>query len=363
MPMYIGAWQKDGKQTTYPITSGSMGASDAIPMLSESLSDAVETSDNNVLSNKAGRRYADITARNFKGGLSCQLRYNDLGKLLAMGFGFENPNTSGATYHGSPESVSGHYLHIFERDDNLQTEGWLAGEMRYPLTTWYAGDCKVRRGCIGLYKQVSDWRYNSVMINKMTFTFEPKLCKVDFDVIPHSRDRGSYASGTWTFELADSMNVIFPSLAFAINGTSYGISRATVVIDNKLLAQRDTASGLYILEPKRTENSTVEFGFDFLRDDAEAFFNTFDAGTEFYASIVSSYSTYLMGLYFNSCKIETIDRPISGPGILSTKHQAIAYMPSTNNFGSVLSNIVLIKSAEVFCALVDDHSTNYLVEV
>lgn len=360
------AFQKDSQTSTYPVESGSLGAGDSVPILNESIKDGHERVDDNVLSGNAGLLTSDLIAENYAGGLSCQLRYNDLGPLLCAGFGFENPNDDGATYHGSPEADGSQYRHIFELDDNLKTEAWLAGEERYPSGsgggTWNANHTKVRRGALGLAKGVSDWRYNSAMVNRMVFTFEPNLCKIDFDIIAYSRDRGDYSSSTWTFS-SDVRNVVFPNITFDIDGTDYGIARAEVAIDNKLAIQRDTESGVNILEPWREDMRVSTLAFDFLRYEDDTFFDSFDNDTEFYCSIEAASGNYELGLYMNAAKFSDVQAPIPGSGILGMQHQAVLYRPSSNNFASVLGDIELKKDAEVFCALVNDHSTNYLTEV
>lgn len=363
------AFKKDPKQSAYPKAdwgANDIAAGDQIPFLSESISSAVEKEFDNTLQGGAGRVKADTVAKSATGGLVLQARYNNVGRLSAMAMGFENPNDAGATYHGSPETVSGKSKHVLELDDNLHREGWLAGEERYPSGggggTWNAGDQKVRSGVLALAKQVNDWKFHSVMVNRMTVRGEMKRVSIEYELIGYNLVRGSYNSANWTLA-TDKRNVIMPGvLTFKINNTAYGISRYEISLDNNLISERDTASGLFIREPVRNGKRTVQFGFDFLRYESNTFLDNLDNDTERYCSFKHVSNDYALGFYFSAFKFEKIDAPIAGSEIIRMKHQCVPYIPSSDQFASEWSNIQLKKNAEMVCMIIDDNSNNYLDE-
>jgi hypothetical protein len=296
-------------------------------------------------------------------------RYNNLGRMLCVALGWENPNDSGATYHGSPEMVSGKRKHVFEIDDVLQRQTWVLDGDRLPSGsgggTWSSGDQKVRSGCLIIAKEVSDWRFFSCMVNKLKIVIEPPKTTFEFELLGYSHGRSSSPGGynSAAFTLAtDQRNIVFPDYVFKVGTTEYGIARMEINLDNKLAAERDTKSGLYIAEPVRSNMRTVMLGWDFLRHSDETLFDDADAMTERYVSIKATNGYYGFGAFFSAIKMEAPEAPATGPGIIRPKYQATAYLPSTDRFASEWSNIALKKNKEMVIMLIDDHSTNYLTE-
>jgi hypothetical protein len=362
------AFIKDPQDSSYPYTS--WGANDIaalaqIPFLSESIALVPTHEEQATLEGKAGLVSHDRIGLHHGGGLIVQGRYNNIDRLICMAMGYENPNTAGATYHGSPETVTGtKYKHIFELDDILHTQAWASGE-RLPSGsgggTWDAGDKKVRRGVLAFAKDVSDWRYNSCMVNKMTIKIEPPRVSFEFEILAYSLDRGSYNSGNWTLATSQ-INLIFPSLVFTLNGTARGISGAEVTLDNHLLAERDTASGLYLAEPMREAKRDTVFGFNFMRYEADTELDILDADTANYCSFKCTSGNYSLGIYFSAFKFEKISAPVAGPGLIRMDHTARAYLPAADQFASEWSNISLIQNKEMVVMVVNDHSANCLTE-
>jgi hypothetical protein len=227
--------------------------------------------------------------------------------------------------------------------------------------TWDSNDQKVRSGCLIIAKQVTDWRFFSVMVNKMTIKAEPKGTSFVFDLIGYNYSRGSYNSANFTLA-TNQGNILFADYVFSINGTEYGVSNFEVTLDNKLAAERDTATGLYIKEPVRDEMREVTFGFDFLRHESDSLFDNYDAGTERYCSMKATSGAYNFGIYFSAFKFEKVDANVAGAGILRPKHNCRAYIPASDQFASEWSNIQLKKNKEMVIMLTNDHSTNYLTE-
>jgi hypothetical protein len=362
------ALKKDPEESAYPKTdwgASDLGSGDQIPFLSEGMAGDNKLEADATLEGKAGLRAADLVALDVAGSLNLQGRFNNIGRLICMALGWENPNVAGATYHGSPETVSAKYKHVFEIDDVLHRQTWTLDGDRLPSGsgggTWDGADQKVRSGCLIVSKAVSDWRFFSVMVNKMTIKFDPKGTSFVFDLIGYNYSRGSYNSAAFTLA-TDQRNILFPDYVFSINGAEYGVSNMEIVLDNKLVAERDTATGLYIKEPVRNGMREVTFGFDFLRHESEAFFDDYDAGTARYCSMKAVNGAYNFGVYFSAFKFEKADANIPGAAIIRPKYNCKPYIPAADQFASEWSNIALKKNKEMVIMLTDDHSTNYLTE-
>lgn len=362
------AFKKDGEETAFPKTDwgdSDLGANDAIPLLSESLVYESTRENDATLYGKAGLRCSDEVAKRVRGPITVQARYNDIGRLICAAMGFENPNDSGGTYHGSPESTGGKYKHVIELDDIMHRQTWTLDGDRLPSGggggTWDANDQKVRTGNLIIAKSVNDWKFNSVAVNKMSVKIAPERVQIEFDLIGYNHSRGSYNSANFTLATTQT-NVIWPHLVFSINGSAVGITKAEINLDNHLEAEADTASGLYIKEPMRGAMRDVTFGFDLARYEADTRLDDLDAGTERYASFVFTSGTYILGFYISAFKFEKIDAPVTGPGIVKMTHTCRAYRPASDQFAAQWSNIALKKNNEMVCMMINDHSTNYLTE-
>lgn len=363
------AFKKDPKTSDFPKTdwdANDIASGDQVPFINESMiSDHVVENDPTV-QGSAGRKKADIITKNVAGGLSLQGRYNNIGRLIACAMGFENPNTGGATYGGSPETVDGKYKHLIELDNNLHREAWLGEAGRHTsgtgTGTWYAGDKKARSGVLAFKKDVNDWKYHSVMVNRMVVRGELNQVTIDLDLVGYSHSRGSYNSANWTLA-SDQRNVILPGVLSAeISGDSIGITRFEIALDNQLQIVQDSDSGLYIKEPVRNGKRIITVGFDFARYTADTYLDVLDADTEKYMSFVFSDGYYNLGFYFSALKFESIEAPITGSEVISMKHTAIPYIPDSDQYSSEWSNIELKKNAEMVCVITDDNSSNYLDE-
>ncbi|HUX54260.1 MAG TPA: phage tail tube protein [Williamwhitmania sp.] len=363
------SFKKDPKTSTYPKTdwgANDITALDQIPFVSESMIADHVIEQDPTIQGSAGRAKADIITKNVAGGLSLQGRYNNVGRLLCSAMGFENPNTGGATYGGSPETVSAKYKHLLELDNNLHREAWLGEAERHTSGTgtgvWYAGDKKVRSGVLAFAKAVTDWKYHSVMVNKMIIRGEVNSVSIEFDLVGYSHSRGSYNSANWTLA-SDKRDVILPGvLTTEISGTTVGINRFEIALDNQLQIVQDSVSGLYIMEPMRNGKRLITVGFDFVRYNADTYLDLLDADTEQYMSFVFADSTYNLGFYFSALKLEKIEAPIKGSEVLNMAHTAIPYIPSSDKYSAQWSNIELKKNAEMVCVITDDNQYNYLEE-
>lgn len=365
--LVTAAYLKDAEDSTFPQTNhadDALGASDAIPILSETMTYDTQKENDAVLQAKAGLRSCDEVGKRVQGGITVQARYNDIGRLICAAMGWENPNTAGATYHGSPETVTAKSKHVIELDDILHRQTWTLDGDRLPSGqgggTWDGVAQKVRTGNLIIAKQVTDWKFNSVAIDKMSVKIDPSRVALEFSMIGYNHSRGAYNHAAFTFS-TDQTNVIWPQLVFTLSGSAVGITKAEINLDNHLEAEADTASGLYIKEPMRGAMRDVTFGFDLARYESDTRLDDLDIGTERYASFVFTSGTYVLGFYFSAFKFEKIDAPVPGSGIIKMSHQCRAYRPASDQFSAQWSNISLKKNNEMVCMMMNDHSSNYLL--
>jgi hypothetical protein len=360
-----GAILHDPQDSAYPKTDwadDALGAGHGFPFISEGVAKKPRTQTQPTLEGKAGFRAADLVGYDVAGNLIVPARYNDIGLLIACAMGYENPNDAGATYHGSPETVGGKYVHLFELDDTLHTAAWASGE-RLPSGsgggTWDANDLKVRRFLLAFAKGVSDHRFFSCMVNKMTLDIQPTQIQFEFELLSYNGSRGSYNSANWTYS-TDRRNVIFPDIVFSLSGTTYGFASARIELSNNLDAPRTTASGLYASEPRRNGVRSVTLGWNDPVYSSDSRINDMEAGTERYISIVASSGSYKLGLYFSAVKILDVQAPIASAEIIKMDHQAQAFIPSTDQFSDQWGNISLIQNKEMVAVLKNDYASNYL---
>ena len=361
------AFLKDNEDSSWPVTSpGTIGSGDEVPFVAESVKVEPMAERDGTLEGKAGLRTVDTVGWNFRGQVTLRARYNNIGRVITMAMGYENPNDPGATYHGSPETVSGKSKHVIEQDDVLATQTWQTGE-RLPSgagggTYNSSTDKKVRRGVLAFAKGVTDWRFYSAMITRMTIRIENEgKVFIELEFVCHSYARGSYNSANWTLA-SDQSNVITPHCSFEIDGNSKGLARGEITLDNHLAFERDTASGLYIAEPRREHFRDTVFGFDFLRYNEDTYMDAYDAGSGHYCSFQFSTGNYKFNIYFNAFKFEKVTAPVAGPGIIRSQHTCRAYRPSSDNYSGEWSNISLIQNNEMIVLLQNDESSNYLTE-
>ena len=135
-----------------------------------------------------------------------------------MALGFEHPDNSPAQLGGEAA-----YAHLFELDDALSDQAYVAAER----AAFSGDDRKVRRGQIGIKKQVTDWVFGSCMVNKMTISGNPTETTIEFELIPYDLYQGSYNSAAWTMPTGVTSQALFQQSTVKL-GTGRQIGRAHV---------------------------------------------------------------------------------------------------------------------------------------
>lgn len=375
------ALMKEPKDSSYPYSPAAnfLNGSHQIPILNEGLSETVSKQVDESLLGKSGLQRADLIGRRVAGPISCQGCYNGLTRLIVLAMGFENPNDPGATYHGSPESMGGgYYKHVFECDEHMSRQVWQAGDERYPSGagggTWTASDQKVRSFTLGIAKQISDWRFRSVMVQKMSIKIAPSRITFDFDVVGYDVALGDYNSTNWTpISGSAEANLLFQDLEVKIgtfDGTTLpwqtiGIAEAELVLENNLqVDEQTTVSGLYIEEPERDGQRKVTGSFKFLRYKDNNLLARLNANDVMKMWFKFTSGNYVFGIYFPRFTFDEITAPVSGPGMVNVDHKFTCERLGdyTDPFSSEWSNIELLKKNEMVIMIVNLFSYNVLTE-
>jgi hypothetical protein len=354
------------------------GAGHALPLIDEGLTSRNEREEYATLYARTAKQAGQLVGYRHQGSMTLQGMYNNLDRVIGCAMGFENPNDSGATYKGSPElAASGKYAHLYELDDVLSEEDYASAERNASGAgggTWTSADDKVRFGTLAILKEVSEWGFAPVMFNRMVITATWQRVTIRFDVVAFDHDRvavGTLGSSSWA--LADNeTHLIMPDAEFkigSVDGTSLawqemGISRFELVLENQLVMEADTQSGLYIREPVRGGMRTVNGGFDFVRYDSDALIDEFDDNTEMKAWLKFSNGDYKFNIYLPSFYIDQPNYNVAGPGVIKPKHRFTAHKPSTLPFDSDadLLNIDPKKDGEFMICVHNDYSSNFLTE-
>lgn len=367
-----------GPVITYPQTPGAadLAATHMLPFDAESMGKAIERSQDVALVGAGRPEPTDIIKMTPAGSVGGSLRYQGWERLMLCAMGYENPQDSPVQL-----GVTSAYAHLFELDDTLQDETWRANELDgYTPTSTY--DKKVRRGMLGLAKQVNDWVWQSVMVNKMTLSGNNDEVKINFDLAGYDLVKGAYNSANWTLPVGSTAQSLFQQAEVKIGPYGGGAGAMTIyepssfelVLDNKLKTDDfTTESGPNIIQPVRSDFREVSFKIEFPRYYTllDLFQSLFDLDTEHMISIVltgpqiGSTGYYYQWSFFLPLVVpkDIGQMPIAGSGPLQTTFEFDAHRPGTDKFiaGSYLG-ITNLKDSELIVMVQNSMTTNYLLE-
>jgi hypothetical protein len=370
-----------GPAIAYPQVPGAtdLGATHMIPFSSETMTTALEYLEDVRLIGAGGQLPADVISDKVLGGVEGPLAYQGWERLLMAALGYENPDASPVTL------VSGAYAHLFECEYDLQDSAWNSGDDRI-AGGWSANDRKVRRGQIGFRKQVTDWVFGSVFVNKMTLSGNPKEVKIAFDLIGYDLYLGAYNSASWTLPAGSAALSIFPQLVVKVGtragGTAglatMGSSSFELVVNNNLKADdQSNTSGTHILQPVRGGMQNISLKLDFPRynTDLTNLIGYSDDNTELAASLaftgpiigVTAYN-HMWNLFMSSLRAKNPNVPITGPAPLTVAVEFDVSRPGgTDIFNAVPAtyyhSIALKKDSALVACIHNAFATNYLLEV
>jgi len=356
-------------------TGTALAATHQIPAASDSLILAQDRSKDPALVGAGVVSPSDIIKKVVQGTIQGRLRYEGWERLALCAFGFENAETT----NGSPYLITtGAYRHLFELDNDLQDEAWAAGER----TGGSANDRKVRRGVLGIYKQVSpDWVYYSVYVDKMTITGTPQGIDISFDLIGYDHLRGSYNHASWTLPGNTNAQAIFPNARMRLGTEAGGVGSVTdqrisgfefTLANNIKGDDQSCESGENIEQPCRGGFREVTLKLDYPRYSTDLYPAAFSADTPMMGALVFTGPQILStGQYFRWAIL--MDRLIwnehggmptedPGPYKESFSFQAHRSGNSTVWKASYYPNINEKKDSEVRLLIQNQFATNYLNE-
>lgn len=365
-----------GPAISYPDTPGGsdLGAGDQIFFTSESLAKAKTRAQDTALIGAQSIPDSPVVAEPVSGAISDNLHYNTWQRIICLALGFEHPDDSPVHLGATPA-----YAHIFEGDDDLQDRAWLADEIGLYVPA--ADDRVVRRGLIGVKKQVSDWVYNSCFVNKLTISGNPQEVTISADLVPYDQARGSYNSGAWTLPSGGiKAMAIFPHLEIKLGLRSGGeVGLVTVrpsafefVVDNKLKGDdQSTESGVHIEQPLRDSHREVSLKLEMPRysSDTETIYAQSDlemaAKLEFTGAVISGAYSWYHGIFMSSLRWRQLAAPVAGAGRLARSLDFVAEKPVTTDIFAAgnYNGVTLVKDSSVVYKVVNLDTVNYLTEV
>lgn len=295
---------------------------------------------------------------------------------------FELVDSSGNGAYTSGGTAEKHTAaaHIFEGDDTIQDEFWGAKDSRD--AGFSPSDAKVRRGQVAFSKQVSDWVFSDVFINKITLAGNPQEVTLTVDFFAYDVARGSYNSGSWTLPAGSEAQIIFSQLECYLIArtageagmvTPFRINSFEISVDNKLKVDDQTAeSGVYFEQPVRDGFRETKLKIELPRYADDLFFTLGDIDTEYCGKLLftgptiagGSAESYLWGFFFSSLRFDQFNSNISGPGRLPQSVEFFAERPGgTDEFKALnYPTMTLVKDSEIIVKLQNEDPQNYLTE-
>lgn len=302
--------------------------------------------------------------------------------LTTTTFELNDSSGNGAYTSGGTTQKFDAFSHLFELDDALQDQGFLAGERN----NFHANDRKVRRGQVGLAKTVEDWIFGSCMVNKMTINGNPSEVGIVFDLTPYELYRGDYSSDTWTVASGSTSQGLFQQTVVELarrtdtpgSMTTIAASGFELVVDNPLKTDdRTTASSPNIIIPVRDNFKSVTLKLDRPRyssvDGDNTLIGYFAQGQEMSAKITitgaliggSAYYMYRFCLPSIYATGPLGPANIEGPGPLTQEWNFRAYRPITTDpfAASYYDSITVLKDSELVIVHHNIEGCNYLREL
>lgn len=363
------AIKRPSQTSAYGDAAGSM--TNLLPLISESMTNAVTFDEDDTLVGAAGRAESSIVSEHPSGTITTELWYEGLEYLLFAAFGFECPTlrttaygTDGTTNNGSPapdhitELRAWHRL--FELDDTLHRVPWGASERKASSGTtgdavnWTAAHQKVR--CFDLLIDKGEpsgyvWRYLNCMVNSMTIRAGLDGVSAEWGLSAYKQDLlATGSAGTWTTgtNAYSKERAVFPhlSVGLAAVGASapaaIAVKEITLTLSNPLAD--DWASGSkYKIEPIRTGPRKVSGTIKLARYADNTFPTALTSETDFmldlkFASpnIIKTGANASSQSWVNTlefiCPLVRFTKanfPVAGPGVIEGDIEFEAFVPTS----------------------------------
>jgi len=366
-----------------------------IPFLSEGVKVMNQQLDSKAFVGEAGYANSEIQSKRVSGPVKAEAYYEGaIPEMVCCAMGFENASIAAT---GSPYNLTGAYRHVFELDNNLKREGWLAGEGRLVDPAWLAGDLKVRDGLLGIDRVVSAERIKNCAFNQMTVNFTPESVDYEFDLIGYERQfktAGEIGSAAWALPSVKYRG-LFTSMEIRLGTLTTGlgfdwqevddVASAQIIQNNNLKGDdQTTGSGFFIPEPPRNDFREVTIGLNLRSHNTIVLMEEYDANTLFKmwikttgANIPGTGFYYAQNFYFPAIKLIDASANIANAGINPPDYMFKAFLPLTAPSNWMTSNkfanqINLVKGnyiaggvppaygSEMLCEFINTKGTNYL---
>lgn len=332
---------------------------DIVPMLSESMSNKPEMDANEALTGTSANGEQEVIGFAVGGSVGMGMWFEGVEYFLLAAMGFENPTVyAGAHGVGSggspaPDKSSGAkaFAHLFECDDLLRRVPWQAGERAASSggssdpTYWTAADQKVRSLGLGIDKTMpADFvhQYREAMVQKMTMSFTLDKCSMAFDLVGQKHLRDS-AMNRVNWVLGERARALFTGLTMTIGpvgdsqGASFPVQSFDVTLENNLDVAKASGSGLYIIEPIRSDGGRKVSGkFHLGRFETEQYQTWLEDGTELQIvlrvagnTIPDSVWPFSYDVILPKVELTKSDFPVAGPGVITGDVEFVASKPDT----------------------------------
>ena len=303
---------KVGKEGAWG-TPADINSAEFIPFASESLKENRELVESKAVSYGAAKipPYQGNVA--CSGGISVEMTYQDLDLLLAAALGQASDP--------AVESVNdvSYYKHVITLTDDVQKS----------FTTW-------------VDKVIEIQRFDGCKVNKLTIKGEVgQILVADFDLICKRKDP-CCQSGVGEFELSGAPRILFKDVTFWLgqiaaplgDSNKLGIASFELSLDNKLKGDdRNTETGVYIMEPVRNDKREVTLKIKIPRYMTNTFRDYYQTGAVLQAMIKAELQTgyYLLIELPELVVAEEPDPNIGGAGIMPVEITFNAYANKDNS--------------------------------
>jgi hypothetical protein len=344
-------------------TIQALGANDGLPYVEKSIKVGMETAEDLSIEDAA---FTDLPVQTGLSGMMDNfagiVRYDGLDRLWYWMFGYEDGGDS-------PDDLGGgYYEHMFELDAHerhyttYRTAEQTAGD--YAST-----DRKNRAASFAFKRGPNDHRYAHQLCTGFTFSSsaDDGLVRFTSKGIGPKEERGDYGSGTWTMPTAlqgSSLDVLHRQCTVSIKPSggafiAYGVSAWEVNVEIPLKMDRDTESGLYLIEPVMEGGYTVNATVTLSRHSADTFPGYRDNWTECLMKIVATSGSYSFELYLPSMKI-----PDAAPSEDDVAQVPITFTcakePDITSpvFATEMGNMTMIQGGQLFLITNNTNSVN-----
>lgn len=365
---------KRATSSTYGTAVGAM--TNQIPLISESMTNAITFDEDDALMGTAGRREPVIVTENPSGTITTDLTYEGLEYLFFSAFGFENPSVrtgaygvDGTTANGSPApdvfATPRAWHRVFELDHELSIEPWEADERAVSASTdpaatfWDATHRKIRAFDLLINKGEPNgyvWRYTGCMVNSMTIRAGVDGVSAEWGITARKEDTALAvaSAGTWTqgANAFSRQRAVFPHLTIGLEAVSASAPAMTVAVQEITLTlanpfEDSWSSGTdskFKIEPVRSGPRKVSGTIKLARYNANTFPTALAAGLEFQlvmsfaapaADIIktganASTLSWVNTLQFiaPSVRFTKANFPVAGPGVITGDIEFECFVPA-----------------------------------